>query len=80
MVREGGIVITHNSETAYRALEKAGFDVIDAGSHILLALNPPKHAFLEGRDVLIMVCITSVSPSITTDACQRKLVCTLGES
>lgn len=65
LVSQTGIIVTRRSEAAVSELEAAGFDILDVGKQVLLAVRPLKTTSLTGRNVLI-VQAENPSPGVTT--------------
>ncbi|KAH6638603.1 polyketide synthase [Truncatella angustata] len=54
LVSDQGIIITRKSNAAISELKAAGFDVLDVGKQVLLALRPAQTSSLTGRNALIV--------------------------
>lgn len=55
LVGEQGIVICRKSAKVTNTLQKAGFDVLDVGTQVLLAVRPAQTSSLQGRNAFILV-------------------------
>ena len=65
LISEQGIVIARKSDSTVANLHKAGFDVLDIGKQVLLAIRPLPPASLQDRKALILVSSFSVQFHLT---------------
>lgn len=70
LVADHGIVVTRKSDAARDLWEAAGFDVLDVGKQVLLAVRSAKTASLQGRRAIIVVCSGSLSLSFSVVSCR----------
>lgn len=54
LVSQNGIIITRRSDAAVSELKAAGFDILDVGKQVLLAVRPLQATGLSDRNVLIV--------------------------
>jgi acyl transferase domain-containing protein len=62
LVSDHGIVVTRKSDAARDVWESAGFDVLDVGKQVLLAVRPVQTTSLQGRKAVIVVSPRLPSP------------------
>ncbi|MCJ1468406.1 hypothetical protein MMC07_007034 [Pseudocyphellaria aurata] len=55
LVGEQGVVVARKSDVVMDGLQSAGFDVLDVGKQVLLAIRPLLTTGLHGRNALILV-------------------------
>ncbi|KAI1660867.1 polyketide synthase [Daldinia decipiens] len=61
LISDHGIIITRKSDAAVSELEAAGFDVLDAGKQVLLAVRPIQTTIFTGRKAVIVQAENSTS-------------------
>ncbi|OTB12751.1 hypothetical protein K445DRAFT_65805 [Daldinia sp. EC12] len=61
LISDHGIIITRKSDTAITELKAAGFDVLDVGKQVLLAVRPLGTTVLRGRNAFIVRAENSTS-------------------
>ena len=68
LVGEQGIVVARKSDVVMNSLKSAGFDVLDVGKQVLLAIRPLQTTRLQGRSAFILV--SPFSATVLTGPCK----------